>query len=133
MDITQELRAAGLSATRQRIALLGALRGLRRPTSVDELTQSLSGKMNATTIYRGLDGLIAAGLARRVELGRNHALFEAVGTHHHHAVCTSCGTVEDVSVCLPKPLLQALPRRVPGFARIDTHALEFFGICKVCA
>lgn len=126
------LRAAGLRATTQRIALLRALTNARQPRSVEELVRDARGAFDVATAYRTLEAFREAGLARRIDLVQGRALFEAAGAHHHHAICVSCGRIEDVEACLPKGL-DASAKNASGFARIDEHMLEFFGMCKACA
>lgn len=126
------LRTAGLAVTKQRLALLKVLRTLSQPVSVEVLTKKLAKLMNTTTVYRALEQLVQVGLVRRVDLGENHALFEAAGAHHHHIVCRSCGRVDDVDACLPTGLSARILSQTPAFSTIETHALEFFGVCRTC-
>jgi len=127
------LRAAGLAATEQRIALLVLLQAAKHPLSAEAVATKLEATLALTTVYRALDQLAAAGLARRIDLGRNHALFESSDHHHHHIVCRSCGSVEDVTACVPKTLPKSVLRKAKRFAVIEDHALEFFGLCRACA
>ncbi len=126
------LLGAKLRATDQRIALLQTLSRLKGPVSVETLTQSARGAYDLATAYRILEALVRAGLAKRIELSQGRALFELAGSHHHHAVCTVCGRIKDIHACLPAGL-NARVRRTSGFARIDDHQLEFFGVCTLCA
>lgn len=126
-----DLKKAGLAATRQRVALLCRLRAATKPTSVEQIAASLRDSMNLTTIYRGLEQLITTRLARRVDLGKNHGLYEAVGHHHHHVVCRMCGRVEDVPTC-PQPVTATVLKGSELFSEIDDHSLEFFGTCIPC-
>lgn len=126
------LKRAGLLATKQRILLLGALRKKKGPQSAEQITTLLSGKMNMTTVYRGLEQLGDAGLVKRLDLGKNHALFEFSNSHHHHVVCRTCGKIEGVSVCIPESVPASVLRKSKSFAKIQDHALEFFGTCKKC-
>lgn len=127
------LRGAGLSVTKQRVALLGTLSAARKPLSAEELFLRLGDSVNQATVYRALDQLVAAGLARRIDLKQNYALYESADHHHHHLVCRTCGRIEDVSACLPRSLHTQVLSKSPAFARIEDHALEFFGICTTCA
>ncbi len=126
------LKEAGLRATTQRVALLSALLHSSSPLSVEALVLAGKGAFDTATAYRMLDAFLEAGLARRIELAQGRALYERTGSHHHHAVCTVCGSIKDVEACLPKSLDERV-RTSAGFARIDDHALEFFGVCTVCA
>ena len=130
--IAHELQMAGLRATRQRCALLKVLDGSKEPVPVERIVRASRGAFDTATAYRMLEAFQEAGLARRIELLKGHALYERAGRHHHHAVCRSCGTIRDVEACLPKSLDGAVAK-ASGFAYIDEHALEFFGICTKCA
>jgi Fur family ferric uptake transcriptional regulator len=50
--------------------------------------------------------------------------------HHHHLVCTGCGTVADFTGCD----LAALEKRVAGETGfvVDGHILELVGLCRDC-
>jgi Fur family ferric uptake transcriptional regulator len=50
--------------------------------------------------------------------------------HHHHAICASCGRVEDVDCAATDQFAESLRKR-HGF-ELDDHALEFFGRCRSC-
>lgn len=130
--VLTDLRTAQLRATRQRIALLTLLRASSSPIAVEDLVRKGRGEFDVATAYRMLEAFTIAGLARRVVLSKNRALYESVGAHHHHATCRSCGKIVDVEACLPRTLDERV-REAAGFARIDDHALEFFGLCKPCA
>ena len=123
-----------LKATPGRIALLEALQGEPHPISVDDLQKKLSKKLNRVSVYRALEDLVEASLVRRIDISKDHALYEmSVGRkHHHHAVCTSCGHIEDISGCHTQELMKEARRGAKGFSRIEDHSLEFFGICKKC-
>lgn len=130
----EDIRHAGLSATRQRVALLRVLRTLKGPAGVEVLAKKLARQMNATTVYRALDQLVGAGLVRRIELGDNYARYEATSvTHHHHLVCRSCRKIEDVTICVPAGLTGRVLASATGFTSVEDHSLEFFGICTSCS
>lgn len=133
MEVRDQLKNAGLVATKQRVVLLSLLHKAKRPLSVEELLQNIGRSMNMTTVYRALDQLVNARLARKVQLGDNHARYESVGKHHHHVVCRSCGTIAEVAGCLPDSFFAHIKRSQKQFATIEDHALEFFGVCVRCA
>jgi Fur family ferric uptake transcriptional regulator len=95
------LRARGLRATPQRVAVLAALRQLPQPATHREIAEGLP-ELDKVTVFRGLVGLVEAGLARRVEAGdrvyRYEAHDDAHDPHgsagHAHFTCTSCGDVQ---------------------------------------
>ena len=55
--------------------------------------------------------------------------------HHHHLVCTECGSISDVTV--PDPLeaaVEALAAEVAGSAGfvVERHRLDLVGRCAAC-
>jgi len=126
------LRASGIRATSQRIALISKLRSYTAPQSAESIARSLSRSLDQATVYRGLQEFEKTGLVRRVQL-KGGSLYEAVGTHHHHLICRSCGAIEDVDVCLPKSVSIKLLASSKRFVSVEDDALEFFGICTDCS
>jgi len=128
---TELLRSAELRATTQRVLLLATLIAEAKPLSVDDLGLRTKNSLDTATIYRTLETFKEKGLVRRVDLDQGRALYEHAGEHHHHIVCTKCGTIRDLDICLPKTL-QNQVREESRFAHVNQHALEFFGVCKKC-
>ena len=92
-----------------------------------------------SSVYRTLGVLEQAGVALRIVTGDEFARFELAeahsGLHHHHLICTACGSVEDVT--LPGDVeaavvseLEALAHR-HGFAPAD-HQVDLIGVCAAC-
>lgn len=129
--LEKSIRNAGLRATRQRTELLRILTDASGPQSVEELTLSARGVFDMVTAYRMLDAFVSVGIARRIELAQGRALYEIVGEHHHHIVCTTCGRIEDIQVCLPETAYRDILKQTT-FTTINTHALEYFGVCARC-
>lgn len=132
-DWAGSLKEFGLKATQPRLAILDTLNASQIPLSAREIHRKVkSANADQATIYRNLQTLAAAGLIRRVNFQHDHNHYELAGHHHHHAICENCGKVVDISKCdiagLEKQVLA-----VSGFAQINSHALEFFGLCKNCA
>src|SRR5919107_3018539 len=57
------------------------------------------GGVSRQTVYDALGTLCELGLVRRIEpAGSPAALYETrVADNHHHVVCRSCGSVQDIS------------------------------------
>jgi Fur family transcriptional regulator, ferric uptake regulator len=129
------LRTHGLRATPGRIAILQVLEKATKPLTVAELHAKVGSKsVDQVTLYRTLETFVSLHLARRIDLhqGRAHS-YELVGEHHHHLICTQCGMVKDFEACdIDKVVDQAL-RQVQGFASVNDHAFELFGMCNRCA
>lgn len=129
------LRTHGFRVTKGRVRLLDTLARSGTPLSVQELRAKLKDAQDQATLYRTLTDLAAAGIVRRVDLNTGTAHFEYTPgrEHHHHVVCTRCGTIEDIDNCALDALEKQLMKRSKSFARISSHSLEFFGQCVRCA
>lgn len=130
------LRTHGLRATIQRVALVREMDRADRPLGIGELQERVStGSIDTVTFYRILEALTEAGLVRKVNLRHGHMDYELVRSedHHHHMVCTKCGTIESFDWCPDTRLRASILKKTKHFSSIDDHALEFFGVCDQCA
>jgi Fur family transcriptional regulator, ferric uptake regulator len=133
-DAIRALREAGLKATPRRLALLAFVAEARKPLSAAMISDGLKGAANAVTVYRALETLCRAGIAKRIDFQHGHAYYELADTgDHHHIVCTACAKVEDFSGCEAPRIVRNALRKSTGFAEITRHSLELFGICKTCS
>ena len=129
----QQLRATGLRVTRPRIAVLDVLTKGGH-LEVEEITRQVRERLDSVSVqavYDVLGALSRAGLARRIEPAGSPARFEArVGDNHHHIVCRSCGTIEDVDCVVgERPCLD--PGTGHGF-EVDEAEVTFWGLCPTC-
>lgn len=136
--VADRLRAVAQRYTPGRRAVVDVLAGAGRPLSIAEMLD-LRPDLAQSSAYRSLGVLEEAGVVHRVAAHdgvARHELAEALTGHHHHLVCTSCGTVEDVPASLP--LEQTVARAVAQAAaatgfRPQTHRLDLVGVCARCA
>ncbi|MGG5752967.1 Fur family transcriptional regulator [Zafaria sp. Z1313] len=133
MDYPARLRAHGLRVTRQRLAILGVLD--RMPHSpADAIATEVRRELPETSIqsvYNVLNDLTALGLLRRFTPPQSAALYETrADDNHHHAVCTSCGRVEDVDCAVGHaPCLT--PSTDHGMT-IQIADVVYQGVCSAC-
>jgi Fe2+ or Zn2+ uptake regulation protein len=89
-------------------------------------------------VYRNLSVLETAGVVQRIAGGDEFTRFELaedLAGHHHHLICTDCGTVEDFTV--PVPVEQRLETALveaasaAGFQAVH-HRLDLVGRCADC-
>ena len=93
------LHAHGRRVTKQRLAVLAAVQ--HHPHSPAEgilaAAREELPELTAQSVYVVLSDLTDLQMLRRFEPPHSPALYETrVGDNHHHAVCISCGRVEDV-------------------------------------
>ncbi len=129
----QLLRDAGLKVTPARLLLLSVLSKNERPLTVTEIAVKLP-DINQITIYRALVAMVKSELVRKVDVQHAYTHYELIATkkHHHHAICSLCGRIEDVDACLPESLEKEVLKHLKEFSSLTGHSLEFIGRCKKC-
>jgi len=135
---TDLLRRRSERYTPGRRRLVESLSAAVRPVSIPELLRATPG-LAQSSAYRNLAVLERAGIVRRIvtadEFSR-YELAEDLTEHHHHLICTVCGTVEDFTVSrqLERSLEGALARATAGTGfTADHHRLDLLGTCAACA
>ena len=98
----------------------------------DDGLPALHPSIGLVTIYRTLEILTKLGLICEVHAGGNcrSYLMRRPSEHHHHLICSNCGTVIDFTDCDLGELEQRLTEET-GF-KINGHLLEFLGQCENC-
>jgi Fur family ferric uptake transcriptional regulator len=129
------LLQTGVRLTPQRLAIAGVLAQTGKETSAQELYERVRKKhayIGRATVFRSLDTLVTAGLAQRLERpGHVSAYVWCEPGHHHHLICTTCRTVEDLDEEAVAPLAETIARQ-RGF-RVDHATLDFYGECRNCS
>ena len=133
----ERLRGRGRRYTDRRRELVDLLAS-GSPMSIPQILAG-RGDLKQSSVYRNLADLEGAGVVRRVATDEEHGRYELAEDltgHHHHLMCSRCGTIRDVEVpgSLETTLERALDRlgRGAGFARVS-HRLDLIGLCGECA
>ena len=92
------LRAHKLKFTQEREDVLERFFRLDEHIEADELLMRMrqgESRVSRATIYRTLDLLVQAGLARKVRLGTDRYYYEHIlgRRQHEHMICVQCGKV----------------------------------------
>ena len=131
-DFEHLLRSAELRVTRQRLAVLRAVR--RQPHadtgSVLAAVRTEEPTVSHQAVYDVLGALTDSGLVRRILPAGSVARYELrVGDNHHHAVCRSCGAISDVDC-----VVGHAPCLTPDGStyEVDEAEVVFWGNCPDC-
>jgi Fur family ferric uptake transcriptional regulator len=129
------LRAAGERVTPQRLLVADTLALAGRQLTADQLWHRVrrrSPGIGRATVFRTVEALVAAGVARRFEQD-NHVYGYAAceAGHHHHLACSQCGRVEEIDEGYVSPVAARVASET-GFV-IDDARLDFYGRCARCA
>ena len=129
------LRQRGLPVTRQRDLVASTLAEAADHPSVESLERALhaaGAKIGTATVYRTLELLVGAGLARAHDFGEGLRRYEAIAgaEPHEHLICRRCGRVIEFSN-------ERLERMMPVLAdeygfQHEQHRVEIYGICQDC-
>src|SRR5581483_10207628 len=121
-------------ATKPREQVSAVLRREKRYLSAAEIHTILRkarANVSLSTVYRTLDLLAGKGEASaRVDERGETTYVVCEPTHHHHAVCTKCGRVQDVSCEAIESVASAL--RTHHSFKLADHEMQFFGLCGAC-
>jgi Fur family ferric uptake transcriptional regulator len=117
--------------------IVSALANAKRPLSIPEILDQATG-LAQSSAYRNLTVLENAGVVVRVittDEWARYELSEDLTGHHHHMVCSVCGSVDDVRISdsIEHELDAALEKvaRKAGF-KMAHHRLDVVGVCKTC-
>lgn len=133
MDYSAQMRELGLRVTRGRLAVLDAVESHPHSSAervVAAVHQALP-DVSIQSVYNVLNDLTEQGILRRFTPPHSAALYETrVNDNHHHAICTSCGRIEDVECAVG---------HAPCLTPSDSHGMEiqiadvlYQGICEDC-
>ena len=128
------LAAAGERVTRQRLLVADALAAVGRRVTAQDLYDRLrrrAPRIGRATVFRTLEALVVAGVARRLEQnGHVYGYVACRPEHHHHLACDRCGRVEEIEEAYITPVAERLAAD-RGFT-IDDARLDFYGLCARC-
>jgi len=133
--VAASIQQTGRRLTPQRIAIAETLARTEKEASVQELYERVRRKhpyIGRATVFRALDMLVQAGLAQRLERpGHVSSYVWCQPGHHHHLICITCRSVEELDEQAVIPLAEAIARK--RRFRVDHARLDFYGQCRLCA
>ena len=132
------LRSDAQRYTANRRVIVDQLDRSDRPLSIPELLQRAP-QLAQSSAYRNLAVLERAGVVGRIVTNDEFARYELaedLTEHHHHLICTTCGSVDDFT--LPPraeaELEHALHRAATrGRFTAAGHRLDLVGVCARCS
>ena len=133
--IASVIRQHGYKITPQRRAILKIILKATdhlTPAAIYRKASEQYTNISLVTTYRTLDLLSGLGLLCRVHSEGNchNYLLKKQTQHHHHLVCSGCGTVLNLTNCELNEQHEKLSIET-GF-EIVSHLLEFRGRCPSC-
>ncbi|HCV00476.1 MAG: transcriptional repressor [Dehalococcoidia bacterium] len=130
-DSTERLEDTGYRLTAPRRAVLDAIASINRPFTIEELSEGLP-NIGRATVFRTVKLLQELDIVCRVPLEDGSVRYERSrsGRHHHHLICSVCGSVTEFS----DPSLDAAIEQNATSAsfELESHSAELYGRCDSC-
>ena len=129
--LLRRLETDGLRLTDQRTLVVQTLAEKPGAFTAEALVDELRPRgIGRATVYRTLELLESRGMLTRMHLEGCRGYTVCDETHHHHLVCSGCGTVAQVDATGVENEIRRLADHLKF--RVDTHTLEFAGRCESC-
>jgi len=128
------MTATGMRRTAQRSMVHQAIVQLGGHCTADQITEELrrtKPTFPRSTVYRGLEALIASGAIYAAHLGEGATHYELASGEHHHAVCQVCDGVLHIEEDLVTAIEGHLEEQ-HRFKPVRTEVLVV-GICESCS
>jgi Fe2+ or Zn2+ uptake regulation protein len=127
----RQLAAAGHRLTGPRATVVQTIAGQQGAVTAEQLVAEMQPQgISRATVYRTLELLERRGLLARMHLDTFHGYAVCDDGHHHHLLCHQCGRVTMVDASGVEAEIQKLAQQLEF--RMDTHTLEFSGVCRTC-
>jgi Fur family ferric uptake transcriptional regulator len=134
-EFVEKLRPAGGRRSDKRDFIVNTFLRQEGHISADELVDTIRGqdsRISRATIYRTLQWMVDAGIARRVDFGEGRFRFEHSYRHprHFHLICKSCNQ----SFEFLSSDIEALIEEVTTARKFDAgqSVLQIYGTCESC-
>ena len=134
-EFVDRLRPAGGRRSGKRDFIVGVFLGQEGHLGADELVDLIRKQdagISRATIYRTLQWMVDAGIARRVDFGEGHYRFEHSYRHprHFHLICKTC----QQSFEFLSSDIEALIEEVASARRFEARqsVIQIYGTCEAC-
>lgn len=132
---SQYLKKNGMLYSKQREQILDIfLKTEKHPAITDlyDLVRKKNPKIGLATLYRTMEIICDAGLARKLDFGdgTKHYEHKYKHKHHHHLVCVKCGKIVEITSGKIEEIQRQLAKK-HDFT-ITRTTMRLFGICKTC-
>jgi len=131
----QYLRKNGMLYSKQREQILDIFLKTEKHLTINDLyglVTKKNPKIGLATVYRTMEVICDAELARKLDFddGTKHYEHKYKHQHHHHLVCLKCGKIIEITSGKIEEIQRKLAKK-HGFT-IARDTMKIFGICKTC-
>ena len=132
---SQYLKKNGMLYSKQREQILDIFLKTEKHSTINnlyDLVKKKDSQIGLATVYRTMEVICNAGLARKVDFGdgAKHYEHKYKHQHHHHLVCLKCDKIIDITSGKIEEMQRQLAKK-HGFT-IVRDTMKIFGICRTC-
>ncbi len=129
------LRPAGGKRSSKRDRIVQTFLRARGPITADDLFDRIrreSSAIGRATVYRTLQWMVEAGIARKVDFGEGRSRFEPTyrRPRHFHLICTTCHSSSEFLSSDVESLIEEVAG-ARGFAAAQS-VVQIYGTCEAC-
>ena len=130
-DLLNAIEDRGYRLTSARRVIAGAIEETPDGFTAEQICGRLP-DVGRATVYRAIKLFQDAEVICKLALpdGAPRYAVDKGGRHHHHAICTRCGAVQDFRASTVERVLRAIESDVEG--RLTGHRMEIYVTCPNC-
>lgn len=129
-DTEALLEEEGHRVTLTRRAVLKVIAESPAPLTAEDISDEVP-EIGRATVFRTVKLLHELGVVCRVTMENGGVRYVmAAQEHHHHLVCSTCGTVREFACPQLDQAIQAEARNADF--ELHGHTVELYGICSDC-
>lgn len=128
--LSNALEDRGLRRTVARTAVTDRIERLSGAFTAEQLCRDLPG-VGRATVYRTIRHLVDADALCKLPIPDGAPMYSIARIeHHHHTICSRCGTVGEFRHSTVERVMRSLAKEIDG--EIVGHRMEVFITCSSC-
>jgi Fur family ferric uptake transcriptional regulator len=130
VDLITALEDQGLRRTSARSAVTTRIESVSDAFTAEQLCRDLP-EVGRATVYRTIRHLVDAGALCKLPILDGAPMYSIARVeHHHHTICSKCGSVGEFRHSTVERLMRSLEKEIDG--EIVGHRMEIFITCNQC-
>lgn len=120
------VKESGAKLTTPRKLVLEKLSNSKKPLTLNEIYENCE-SIDFASVYRSIKLFNELGFVEEINFADKKVRYELISNlHHHHVICSECGEIKDLPVCLLSEI-----EKLTNY-KITKHNFEFMGLCPKC-
>ena len=130
VDLITALEDQGFRRTSARSAVATRIESVSDAFTAEQLCRDLP-EVGRATVYRTIRHLVDAGALCKLPILDGAPMYSIARVeHHHHTICSKCGSVGEFRHSTVERLMRSLEKEIDG--EIVGHRMEIFITCNQC-